>query len=207
MPHKEYPYYFRVGPSGESGKEVRLKATESPKVEVLVGVRPVTPAPVLKPEPTPVPTPAPIRDRRKLVYEPQINWAATRCEFDPCTIGRESRPMEDWPDLEKAKVSFVKSIRDSKYRSAPCHIIDNTQCLEDSENLSINYRMPEKYNIFMIRRFNCWPLYQVLDGITIQEPLQMVNMFCEPTPFKAWARETKHSLLDDSVGKFVFLIH
>ena len=79
--------------------------------------------------------------------------------------------------------------------------MDHTNYLEEPEKLSIAYRIPEKYNAFMIRRLNFWPLYQVLDCILIQEPLQMVNMYCEPTPFKAWARETKHSEWSDSMGK------
>ena len=257
MPHREYPYYFRVGPSAETGNDICDRATELPKVKVSIGARPVTPPPVFKPvifvkpdafvkpvvvpepvtNPTPVVrersglpkslitaqpvTPAPVakpvepskpvvavkpvepvvKEKRKLVYEPQINWAATRCEFDPCTVGRESRPIEDRPAFEKAKISYEKSIKDSKYRSAPCQISDYTHHLEEPENLSNAYRIPEKYNSFMITRFNCFPLYQVLDGISIQEPCLMVNMYCEPTPFKAWARATRHTLLCDSIGK------
>ena len=261
MPHREYPYYFRVGPSAETGNNICDKATELPKVKVSIGARPVTPPPVFKPvifvkpdafvkpvvvpEPVTNPTavvrersglpkalitaqpviPAPVakpvepakpvavkpvlpepvvKEKRKLIYEPQINWAATRCEFDPCTIGRESRPMEDRPAFEKAKISYEKSIKDSKYRSAPCQISDYTHHLEEPENLSNAYRIPEKYNSFMITRFNCFPLYQVLDGISIQEPCLMVNMYCEPTPFKAWARTTTHTLLCDSIGKFTY---
>ena len=265
MPHREYPYYFRVGPSAEIGNDICDKATELPKVKVSIGARPVTPPPVFKPvifvkpdafvKPVAVPepvtnptavvrdrrdlpnlsigaqpvTPAPVakplepakpakpvavkpvipqpvvKEKRKLIYEPQINWAATRCEFDPCTIGRESRPMEDRPAFEKAKISYEKSIKDSKYRSAPCQILDYTHHLEEPENLSNAYRIPEKYNPILITRFNCFPLYQVLDDISIQEPCLMVNMYCEPTPFKAWARTTTHTLLCDSIGKFTLL--
>ena len=204
MPHKEYPYYMRVGPSGETGNNLS-RATEMPKVQTSVGIRPVTPAPVAVPKTPAIPVakakPEPKPEPRKRIYEPQINWAATRCEFDPCTMTRESRPMEDWPKADKANVSFQKSIKDSKYRSAPCEVVDYTNYLEEPETLSTAYRIPEKYNVFMIRRLNFWPLYQVLDEIMIQEPLQMVNMYCEPTPFKAWARQTKHSEWSDSMGK------
>ena len=50
------------------------------------------------------------------IKEPDLNWAAARCEFDPFQNIAEARPMEDLLPREKAKILFQKSITDSKYR-------------------------------------------------------------------------------------------
>ena len=50
------------------------------------------------------------------IKEPDLNWAAARCEFDPFQNIAEARPMEDLLPREKAKILFQKSISDFKYR-------------------------------------------------------------------------------------------
>ena len=97
-----------------------MKAKEVPKVEVsyLTPERPKTPLVFVKkveeviPEPVEIPA---IPEKRPYI-EPELNWAALRCEFDPCQNLTETRPIEDLPKPSKAKISFEKSILDSKFR-------------------------------------------------------------------------------------------
>ena len=51
--------------------------------------------------------------------------------------------------------------------------------------------MPEKYKTFMIQRMNFWPLYEVAT-CHLENSCQNVNLYCEPTPFKAWAKVIIH---------------
>ena len=43
----------------------------------------------------------------------------------------------------------------------------------------------------MIRKYNFWPLYEVAKA-EIQQSFQNFNLYCEPTPFKAWAKISIH---------------
>ena len=51
--------------------------------------------------------------------------------------------------------------------------------------------MPEKYKTFMIQRMNFWPLYEVAT-CHLENTCQNFNLYCEPTPFKAWAKVSVH---------------
>ena len=58
--------------------------------------------------------------------------------------------------------------------------------------------MPEKYKTFMIQRMNFWPLYEVAT-CHLENSCQNFNLYCEPTPFKAWAKVINHkSSADDN---------
>ena len=43
----------------------------------------------------------------------------------------------------------------------------------------------------MIQRMNFWPLYEVAT-CHLENSCQNVNLYCEPTPFKAWAKVVIH---------------
>ena len=94
-----------------------MKAKEVPKVEVsyLTPERPKTPLVFVKKVEEVIPEPVEIPEKRPYI-EPELNWAALRCEFDPCQNLTETRPIEDLPKPSKAKISFEKSISDSKFR-------------------------------------------------------------------------------------------
>ena len=190
MPHKEYPYYYPVRRQGSAFLD---RAVSAPKVEVswLSNAKGKDSQLVVK-----VKEISPQDQAKKRVFEPQINWAATRCEFDPCTVGMVTRSIEDLPPACKAKASYQKSIKDSKYRSSACQIFDCTSTpLQDVVPLP-KAKSPEKYNTLMISRFVHWPLYQVL-SLSLQESCQMLNFYCEPTPFKAWAKVTSHTATNE----------
>lgn len=188
MPHKEYPYYFPakkiVGPllleKAQKGSKVQVswlsaKSSGAKLVKEVQEMKPKIPE-----------TP------KKRIFEPQINWAATRCEFDPSIcLGVEARPMEDLPSKCNAKTTFQKSLKDAKYHSAPCKVTENPQILQDPVTLKV-HKTPEKYNTYMISKFVTWPLYEVSQS-SKQQSCQMLNFYCEPTPFKAWAKILRHT--------------
>ena len=77
------------------------------------------------------------------------------------------------------------------FRSGACIITDKiTYSDEKLENMA-RFHMPEKYKTFMIQRMNFWPLYEVAT-CHLENSCQNVNLYCEPTPFKAWAKVVIH---------------
>ena len=188
IPHKEYPYYYparRTWTVHHLEKATVLPAIEASKLSVAVTTSKQTQprrGPVMVKETL---TKLQTNTKKRYDYEPELNWAASRCEFNPCTIGIMTRWMEDLPEPCKAKKTFQRSLKDSNYRSAPCKVLDHTDFFENVENLP-KYKIPEKYNTLMIMRICYWPLYQV-SVMSVQEPCQFLNLYCEPTPFKVCA--------------------
>ena len=52
-------------------------------------------------------------------------------------------------------------------------------------------KMPERYYTCMIRKMCLWPLFEAASS-SEELTYQNVNLYCEPTPFKAWAKVTYH---------------
>ena len=190
MPQKEYPYYY---PARKSSFIINMmKATELPSVEVSWLAKAPARARATQDQALVAQVEEIKSPVRKIAtnYQPQIHWAAARCEFDPYSVEMATVPMEDLPRACKAQKGIQKSIKDSKHRSAACHVIDHTHYFEQPTNMP-RYKAPEKYNTYMIRRFCAWPLYEA-SMCRAQQPCEMVNLYCEPTPFKAWAKVLCH---------------
>ena len=129
MPQKEYPYYSPVRKT--SSILEMMKAKEIPKVEVswLAPERPKTPSilvaqvkqlvpPEMKSVLPEVKGGASVAKaaKKSVLLDPELHWAAMRCEFDPCVMASETRPMENLPSQVKAKTMYHKSMSDFKYR-------------------------------------------------------------------------------------------
>ena len=131
MPQKEYPYY---SPARKTSSILEMmKAKEIPKVEVswLAPERPKTPsilvAQVKQLVPPEMKSVMPevkgaaagntsAAKKTAVVLDPELHWAAMRCEFDPCVMASETRPLENLPSQVKAKTMYHKSMSDFKYR-------------------------------------------------------------------------------------------
>ena len=125
----------------EPPKEEQVPKTTPPQIKPKVPANPVSKVPVVPANPTSkvpvVPaansgsgqatTPVTINDVKEIIpaeikvfhskiKEPEVKWAAMRCEFDPFQNIGEARPMENLPPRENAKIIIQKSISDSKYR-------------------------------------------------------------------------------------------
>ena len=96
MPAKEYPYYSPVRKSSMILSLV--KATKLPTVEANVYVTKVN------------------EFKRKTYYEPELHWAAMRCEYDPSLVEQYTRPLEDLRRPDKAKIMWHRSLLDNKFR-------------------------------------------------------------------------------------------
>ena len=54
--------------------------------------------------------------KRKTYYEPELHWAAMRCEYDPSLVEQYTRPLEDLRRPDKAKIMWHRSLLDNKFR-------------------------------------------------------------------------------------------
>ena len=173
MPAKEYPYYSPVRKSSmilslvKATKSTAEANVYAPKVNEF---------------------------KRKTYYEPELHWAAMRCEYDPSLIEQFTRPMEDLLRPDKAKIKWHRSLLDNKYRTETIKT-SYYHVYEEAVGCPV-FKMPERYHTFMIMRIINWPLYQVVTAM-IQETCLLTNFYCEPTPFKAWAREMHHCDLNN----------
>ena len=133
MPQKEYPYY---SPARKTSSILEMmKAKEIPKVEVswLAPERPKTPSILVAQVKQLVPpemksvipevkgasatgNASAAKKSAAVVLDPELHWAAMRCEFDPCVMASETRPLENLPSHVKAKTMYHKSMSDFKYR-------------------------------------------------------------------------------------------
>lgn len=95
MPAKEYPYYSPVRKSSMILSLV--KATKLPTVESNVYVTKVN-------------------EVKSRYYEPELHWAAMRCEYDPSLVEQYTRPLEELKRPEKGKITWHRSLLDHKFR-------------------------------------------------------------------------------------------
>jgi atypical dual specificity phosphatase len=225
MPNKEYPYYSPVRktsmilemmratviPKVELSWLSALAVVKKPVQPVHLVTKPdteMTPVVVNKPPPaqpvsarqpvtkiTEIMTPA-LDTKPVELYEPELHWATSRCEYDPSSIPLEIKPLVDLLLSGKAKPTIQKSLLDTRYRSAACKILDHTTYQEEPENIP-RVKMPEMYKTFTIMRINFYPLYETATS-SMQESCMFLNLYTPCTPFKAWAKQMTHVNVDTS---------
>ena len=57
-----------------------------------------------------------VNEVKSRYYEPELHWAAMRCEYDPSLVEQYTRPLEELKRPEKGKITWHRSLLDNKFR-------------------------------------------------------------------------------------------
>ena len=147
------------------------------------------------------PTTSSFKPNRRLLKEPELRWAAERCEYQQDFIS--AKTLSDLLPPCKAATNLVTkntiSSRGDDFESEKksCDLplrFDAFSTLDYSESqpialgeLKASPKRPESYYAAYIMRMCAYPLYSI---VTIAKPdfYENTNLFCEPTPFKDYAK-------------------
>ena len=147
----------------------------------------------------------------RLLKEPELRWSAERCEYQPDFL--YTKPLPDLIKPQKAKLNVVTKSMILSRGETSCKatnwplrydqysISDHTEpqmiALGELKN---GHKRPESYYACYIMQMCVYPLYQCA-AWSKNLMFENTNMFCEPTPFKDYAKVTTHGSIISSNDK------
>ena len=222
IPTKEYPYYspHHVSYSSTSAGNNKLqRITVEPNVEsswfFSSSKKPLIPPKVDKASSSSrmdgkpkmssvdsslaIPTTS-VSIKLRILKEPELNWAAERCEFQPDFL--IPKPVQDLEIQRKARLSLVTSqsicsrggnYPENERRNWPLRYDYYSTCdYNEYEVVCLGElkkapQRPESYYSWSIMQMCAYPLY-LSATVAYTDVFENTNLFCEPTPFKDYAK-------------------